>query len=292
MKNIIILDCQQIKLPLVLKYVYDELLEAYTDHNYNVKYETDITKITDNDIVFMGDTFNVQDPQNLLYDIAPNAIYVGWYWARQNVNKLKYFICTGEYSLTPTSHEHVQCNKLNLLKNNYVPLLLRANEHPNKIGTYEKNIIYDYCYIGWPYNDEWMPLANFQGVYYAINDHTKYLSYNDRKNIYLQSLFALGFQSLENMQNSHVSQRIYEALAYGCVCFSNSKAAVVATQGIVVYVSDKEDLLEKMQIYKCSEKLIKKKQMEGYEFIKKYGTNRTSIQLINNCIYDNYQIKI
>jgi hypothetical protein len=261
-------------------FVFIELCDAFKELSYNVKIVTNINEITNNSIVFMGDGFTVPNVVLMLNTIAPNAIFIGWYWHKQNVSNLKYFIHTYENALNPDD----RVSFLQKQKHNS-PLLLRASEHPDLIGTLKKNILYDYCYMGWRYCSEYVPSSTkFKGIYHGVTDHALFLPYYKRKDIYLASTFALGFQSNENIQYKHTSQRIFEGLAYGCVVLSNSLPACEYTNNIVVHVTSKEDLENKMTFFKNNPELIKQKQKEGYEFIRNCGTNHTSINLFMDCI--------
>ena len=304
MREIIILDCPEIPCRLVLIYVFQELCDAFKEIGYNVKIIKNIKNIHNDSIIFMGDPGDVQYniPVDLLFKFAPEAIYIGWYWGNLvDINKLKYFIFTYENYLNiqpylgdnTIYYHHIYYNAFNfaIKQKNNCPLLLRANDLPIKIGYYERNPIRDYCYMGWVYKQNLIP-TKFNGLYYATHNHEQYLSYEDRKEIYLSSHFALGFQHDINIINCHVSQRIYEGLAYGCVVFSESLPAVEQTNGIVVYIKSKADLEEKMQYYLDNPQEIEKKQHEGYLFIKKYGTNQYAINKFIKVIKYCFDIEI
>lgn len=282
-KDIIILDCNEIGCPQVLMFVFTELCRAFKDRNYNVRIVNNINEITNDSIVFMGDTFRIPNVVELLNSIAPNAFYIGWYWHEQNTDALKNFIYTYENMLNPDDR------KLCLNgKPNQCPLLLRACERPDLIGSYKKNIIYDFCYMGWNYSPHLVPSEPWKGFYLGVYDHNQFLPYDKRKEIHLSSVFALGIQSDTNIEKQHVSQRIFEGLAYGCVVFSNSMPACEQTNNIVVYISSKEDLENKMKFFKENPELIKRKQEEGYEFIRKYGTNHYAIDKFIECMDKNF----
>ena len=286
-RDIIILDCDEIKCPKVLMFVFVELCQGFKDLGFNVKIINNISEITNNTIVFMGNSFKKPNVELLLNYYAPDAIYIGWYWQDENTNLLKHFIYTYENFLNPDK-------RINLIKRkpNNCPLLLRASEHPNNIGTYEKNIIYDYCYMGWDYRPDLVPSEKFKGLYHGVRDHNKFLSYNDRKKIYLSSKFALGIQSNENINFKHVSQRIYEGLAYGCIVLTNSSAACEQTNNIAVFVQSKQDIEDKINFYNENYALMRQKQQEGYEFVKLYGTNHYSIDKFATCIKNTFGITI
>ena len=142
----------------------------------------------------------------------------------------------------------------------------------------------DYCYMGWRYCPELIPSDKFKGLYHGINNHNKFFPYDKRKEIYLQSTFALGFQSDENIFNKHVSQRIFEGMAYGCIVLTNSIPACEQTNQIAVYIESREDLEDKMNWFLKNPNEILKKQREGYEFVKLYGTNYYSISKIKEIL--------
>jgi hypothetical protein len=292
-REIIILNCKEITCPQVLTFVFIELCGYFERNNYKVKIVNKINELHDNSIVFMGDIFNCDNPAKLLNLYAPNAIYIGWYWQNIDVSELKYYIHTYENALN-IYYDKNRINdyiKLTTSKVN-TPLLLRANEDPLLIGTYERNIKYDYCYVGWGYCRDLIPTNKFYGIYYGVCDNNLFLKYGDRKTLYLSSIFALGFQSSTNIGHKHVSQRIYEGLTYGCIVLSNSLPACEQTNNIVIYITSLEDLENKMDYYKKNPNEIIKKQKEGYEFAKKFGTNHTSIQKFADLIEKKYNIII
>jgi len=272
--------------------VFIEFAGHFTRNNYNVKIINNVTEIHNNSIVLLGNTFNCDNPVNILKTIAPYAIYIGWYWHNINTDELQYFIYTYENML----NIHYNINRINDLikirsfKNN-IPLLLRANECPLLVGTYEKNIIYDYCYMGYNYCKNLVP-QKFKGFYHSVSSHEKYLDYETRKNIYLSSRFALGFQSFENICSKHVSQRIFEGLTYGCIVLSNSLPACEQTNNIVIHVSSVDDIERIMTFYINNPELSKIKQQQGYEFSKHFGTNQVSADLFINLINEKFNIVV
>ena len=274
MKTVAILDCPEIAAPPVMMFVFPEMCRAFTDKGFEVRICRRIQDLTDNDIVFMGDFFHCEDPEQLLYDQAPNAIYIGWYWHNFTIRKLKNFIYTHENTLV--HDERVQTM---MRKGVTCPLPLRAADSPEKIGTYPRQDTYEYCYIGpWAYNRELRP-TRFHGFVHDNYGVENFLDYDTRRKVYLSSKLAIAFQNDWNIEYKHVSQRVYEALAYGCVTFSNSIAAVEQTEGIVVHITSKDDLETKMEYYLQHPEEAEKKRQAGYEFIRKCGTNHYTADL-------------
>jgi hypothetical protein len=291
-RDIIILDCHEIKCPTVLLYVFKEFTGYFRRNNYNVKIVNNITELHNDSVVLMGDTFNCDNPVHLLKNIAPYAIYIGWYWHNIDTSELQYFIYTYENMLNIYYNENRLNDllKLRSFKNN-TPLLLRADEDLLLIGTYEKNIKYDYCYMGWRYCEELVP-QKFNGLYHGVYDHNQFLDYESRKKIYLSSLFALGFQSDDNITSKHVSQRIFEGMTYGCIVLSNSLPSCEQTNNIVIHVSSRDEVENVMSYYINNPDLAEKKRNEGYEFCKQFGTNSLSSQKFINLIKENFDISI
>lgn len=268
-KNVYILDSPLIGCPLVMIFLFSEYCGVFRRMGYNVKVIKTIETIQNDDIVFMGDSFKVSNPVDLLYKQAPSAKYYGWYWFKHDVSRLPNFVHIYENFLNTQRDPRI---RYYVTIPNSKPLLLRADEDPNDIGKMVRNVKMDYCYMGAPYCREYVPSAPFQGVYH-VGGWEQYLNYAQRRELYLSSMFALGFQSTENIHNEHVSQRIYEGMAYGCIVLTNSKPAVIQTNGVAVWFKTKEELESLMRYYKENPEVLKKKQDEGYEFVRKYGTN-------------------
>lgn len=276
MREVILLNSPEIGMYIAFLYACTEACDAFKRMGYTVRIVSSISELSDNCIVFLGDDIHVPDPAILLAHQAPRAIYIGWYWNERDVSQLPYFIHT---------HENVLKRKLPLkyfesdAPTIKVPFLLRANDDPELIGTYPKVIERQYCYMGYKYNSEMAPSQpKYTGCYHGTIDHTKFLDYETRKCIYLSSMFALGFQSKQNANEQHVSQRIYEGLAYGCVVLSNSNAACDQTDGIVEIVSSRREIERKIDYYLNNPEAYCAKQEAGYNFIKTCdGTNHATV---------------
>lgn len=283
--NIIILDCPEITCPPPLLKVYIELSDAFKRINYSVKISNSLNDINDNSIVLMGDFFHVNNPGELLNNQSKNAIYIGWYWHKQNISMIKYFLHVYENILSKNPlPDKVEILKFMKSIPNSCPLLLRANDEPNDIGNFERNVDKDYCFMGGRMCDWLIPGEPYKGIYHGVHSVSQYLDYDIRRKHYLSSTFALGFQTRDNIINEHVSQRIYEGMAYGCVVLSNSLPACEQTDGIVEYIHNKVDLEIKMKYYLDNPDKIKEKQEKGYNFVKEKGTNNYTLEKILDVI--------
>jgi spore maturation protein CgeB len=210
---------------------------------------------------------------------TPDTIFLLWfYFDRKDELPFKRFILTGEHWLhAPKIPLHLRLYNLIPHLSNYVPFLLRANEDPARIGTYPRTERYNGCFIGTPYKREWT--VSLPNTLYHNITHSGLLPYAARRDIYLSSRIAFGFHSLGNILNSHATQRVFEGLSYGCVVLTDNPAAEEITGGVVIYVSSKADFLEKYNYYLTHPDECRKKELEGYEWSKQYGTNRYAASL-------------
>ena len=269
--------------------VFTEFAGAFEDYGCEIKIVNNIDGLKDGGIILLDDACGEYiNNKDIYYSIAskcPNSVFICWYWQKEPYfepfNKVIY---TGEFWMKTDSIDVKRFKYFDL--HNYVPLRLRANDSPDMIGKYLRNDVMDYCYMGSRYKIDWIP-SEFNGLYYAVPPN-KYLPYNERRKVYLSSTFALAFQSYENIRTGHLSQRIFEGLAYGCIVLCENKLASDITDGAVVYVSSKDDLVKKMHFYKQNPELMKEKIEQGYEWVKKFGTNRYSAKFFLEKIKELY----
>jgi len=276
MRKIVLLNCPEIGMHLAFLYACIEACHAFKRMGYDVLIARKISELNDDCIVFLGNDIHVPNPAIVLAQQAPRAVYIGWYWNERDVRQLPYFVHTYENKLKPKlSLTYFGSNAVIR-----VPFLLRANDDPELIGTYPKRIVRHYCYMGYKYNPEMVPSSpKYTGYYYGTKNLSEFLNYETRKRIYLSSMFALGFQSKANADEQHVSQRIYEGLAYGCIVLSNSEAARDQTDGIVEFVSSRQEIETKIDYYLNNPKAYLARQNAGYDFIKtRGGTNHATAQ--------------
>lgn len=274
---------------LVMNYVFDEITPGFRHWGFEVRVVMHKEDLEDGGILFFDDNVYKHN-RPLIDDIAkqcPNSVCICWYWLDTSYKPFKYMIHTGENNLFPPSDPSDRHRFFTYMKvPTYVPIVYRPNEEPDKIGTYTRNDVRDYCYMGANYRPDLVPSSpEFTGIYHT--GHWKdYLSYDQRREIYLSTTFALGFHNPPSIECGSISARIYEGLIYGCVVFCESEYVCNSTDNIVVYTPTKEDIENKIRFYKEHPEFIKEKQMQAYKFMKeKAGTN------IHSCILFIQKIK-
>lgn len=259
----------------VMKCVFRELAPGF---NYDFREVYSLDHVEDGGIIFLDDASgNYKQKQSVYEQLAircPTTVFICWYWTDTSFRPFTYMIHTGEYYLYLESKKS-EINAYEYMNQpSFIPLRLRANDDPCQIGKYARTHHRDYCFMGGGYKMDWVP-PMFTGLYHRVV-YDNYLSYNERKQVYLSSMFALAFQSDENIRTGHLSQRVFEGLAYGCIVLCENPLATAVTNGAVIYIASKEDLVAKMHFYKNNPDLVLEQQRKGYEWIKQYGTNRYS----------------
>jgi hypothetical protein len=258
--------------------VCKEFMNGFVDFGYSVSEAKTLEDCKNKDILLLSNQNINTEFLIKLNKINPNATYILWFY-HSLIDKIpfKKYILTSEYFYkTPRTETHRIVHEINKSIPNFVPLMLRSNEDPLKIGTFEKTYELNGCFMGCAYKRDWIEgLDNI--LYHDIANGL--LSYEERKKIYLKSKIAFGFSSDDNILNYHPSQRIFEGLTYGCVVISDNEAARDLTGGIVVYAVSKEDFLAKYYFYLTHPNECKKKEQQALEWAKKYGTNRYAASL-------------
>jgi hypothetical protein len=251
-----------------------EFLHGFTEFGFTIGETNTSTDCKDKTIIVLSSHVININYLNELNVINPSAVYILWYYHSVfNSIPFKKFILTGEHFIhPPLLQSHIRFHTLNISIPNFVPLYLRANESPKNIGTYERStIVYDGCFMGSAYKYHWVSTTP-NILYHSISNGL--LTSDQRKDIYLKSKIAFGFHHNDNITNSHVTQRVFEGLTYGCVVISDNKAAADYTGGIVEYASSKEEFHRKFKYLLDNPEIMKEKQEKGYEWAKQYGTNR------------------
>lgn len=272
----------------VMKQVFEELAAGFIDYQCRIKTVTSLDELEDGGIMFLHDEAGHYKNNSVLYEqigmLCPDTIFICWYWRDFTFRPFNKMIRTGELYLHLYEKQNEIADYDYMTHPDFIPLLLRASDSPDSIGNYPRVFLRDYCFMGGGYKMDWMiAVPQFTGFYHRVI-WDNYLSYNERRAIYLSSMFAFGFQSDDNIRTGHLSQRIFEGLAYGCIVLCENKLAEDYTNGAVVYIASKEDLVAKMEYYNAHPEEVLKKQQQGYEWTKKHGTNRASIELFLHSI--------
>lgn len=288
-----LLDCPELSCFPVMRILFGELGEAFISYGFKYTVIDNLDNLPDFCIVLLCNTKLDMEVMKKIYQKSSGSIFIGWYFhdIYEDIIKMRMkFILTGEYlQEKPLDNPKSHLRYWNIeQKAIFVPFKLMANEDSRNVGSYDREDKF-YCgYVGSPYKQDW--LRNITNTYiYIPSNESKFMPFSDRRNLYLTSIIAPGFQSEENILNHHVSQRVYEGLCYGCVVISEHPDAHKMTNGIVEYASTKDEFHNRVNYFLSHPEECKKKRIAGYEWIKNHGTNRlVALDFLNKIkeIYD------
>jgi len=154
-----------------------------------------------------------------------------------------------------------------------LPIRFLADYDPARVGDLadsERNIIVSY--VG-----ERRYALDWQGAFKdrsdcAIIPTPPYIEESKRIYIYQHTLISLGLGAPGNIANGVVTERVFEALAFGSICISNHPDAPAATDGVALYAPSLDDLVRKVDYFSKNPLEAKKIRERGFAFIKADGT--------------------
>lgn len=225
----------------------------------------------------------------LLKDLADRFQKSTWiFWHFHSIYKNDYllsgvdfpfkkYIFTGEYYRNIT--DEVKSHWGGLIEwymshPNYVKLPFSANINPNDIDAYitKRLDIYDCGYVGARYKEDWTnKLANkykcFVHYYWPPLDEDQRIEKG-----FLSSKISLGFNSDSNSRLGLPTERVFEGLALGCVVVSDCLVAEEATDGIVKFVNNYDELDSFIDRCLSDNQEVKNRQELGINYAKQKGT--------------------
>ena len=205
------------------------------------------------------------------------VVIIAWFWHEQEkfVDSLGVpVIFTGEYLYSrPESPYHQKWMDFYERKSNALPIRFSAKIDPMQDGKDCENQKILVSFVGnRHYKPEWYQLSSHRKSC-KIVPTPPYISEEERLNIFKNSQINLGLHSDANIRSGVVVERIFEALAYGALCFSDNPNAVPATEGCAVLVKDKEELENLVELYVNDPEKRRALRKKGFDFVRTRGTN-------------------
>ena len=296
MKNIYMVNAPTYPTPVTHYYTTTKFMNGF---KYNGHLTAEINDInlfnliqdSEDNVFIMSDHFysienNWFDFFNNLGNRFQKSTWIFWHF--HNIYKLNYldksidfpfkkYIFTGEHYRNITddlrNHWGGLIDWYTGLEN-YVKLPFSADINPFEIDSLmeKRNNTYDCGYVGARYKEQW---TNQLSQKYNCFVHYYWPTLDEESRInngFLSSKISLGFNSDSNAKLGLPTERIFEGLAYGCVVLSDCKVAEEATDGVVVYVEDYNDLESAVELYSKNEKERLAKQVLGIKYAKEKGT--------------------
>ena len=254
-----------------------EFLEGWRDFGYVVSEAKTLDDCVGKNVLLLSNHAINWDYLQQMNQLNPDAVYILWFYF-DHIHKIPFrkYILTGEhYVHPPTLPAHKYWYDIAMSVKNYVPFMLRANISSAHIGNVEHTPVRNGCFMGSGYKHDWVAgLSNV--LYHDVS--AGLLSYPEREAIYRTSRVAFGFHSDSNIVNNHVTQRVFEGMAAGCVVISDNPATVDLTGGIVIYARTKEDFLNAYNNVLNDPELCERKRDAGFAWARAHGTNRYAAQ--------------
>jgi hypothetical protein len=265
--------------------------------------DDDVDKIENNkgNIIILSNFMDFDNKWNELVNFGNkfnNLFYILWCWHNIPNPPFKYWVYTfQEYKIEPNiikfKNEYSLFKELELQKK-FIPYRFSSYIDPNsnfrEINNIEK--IYDVVYIGSSYEVDKLNLIRenkkYKSYIYIYNGGPNSITGKEFEDIYRKSKICLGFMAEENNEKNTITERIWEALSFGCLVITNSKAAEIVTNETVIYYKNIDDMFFKLNYYLENEKEREKKIIEGYNIFTSYGNYKSNskefIDLLNNQI--------
>jgi hypothetical protein len=225
---------------------------------------------------------NYQRAVNVLKKLSKikNIVVICWHYHSRIdlLDKLGInYILTGVYyydePITPAGKEWHRIYKTN---EKALPIKFATAVDPDKVGENCYNRAIKVCYIGnRSYGLEYYKLfINRPDCRIILTP--PYIPEEEKTNIYRNSMISLGL--LKPIKTSIVTEKIFESLAYGALCFSNHRLAAEVTGGIVKFIKNRDHLLQLVERYVNNEEERLELRERGFKFIKDGRTYKHAAQ--------------
>ena len=148
-----------------------------------------------------------------------------------------------------------------------------AAVNPSQVGENCENDRYKVSYVGnRSYRPEWY--SAFEGREDCrVHPSPPYVSSEaERLDIYRNSQVSLGLHAPANIANGVVVERVFEALAYGCVSVTDNPHAVLVTDGCAQLVTERDEMLELVDRINRDADLRATLRRKGLSYARAHGT--------------------
>lgn len=218
-----------------------------------------------------------------------NLCYILWYWFYINP-PFRYYIKTSQevFEEPKNKEDNILYHHIRDLVRKKEFIFYRFSSYIDPISDYKKHNdvpkIYDLIYIGSPYEVQ---------ILHAIRKKKKYSSFihilhtsnpiygQEFERLYRSSKICLGFIAPRNLEMNIVTERIWEALSFGCLVLTNSKLAEKLTNGVVVFFQNQSDLFDKIDYYLKNSDEMNFKIKKGYEIFESWANyKRNALEFI------------
>lgn len=199
-----------------------------------------------------------------------------WFWFEHPelfANSGADVIFVGErFWTTPNTDYHRAWAEFCRTHENSYMIQFAAAMSPSQVGEGCANDRYKVSFVGnRKYKPDWY--SAFAGREDCrVQPTPPYITEAERVDIYRNSQVSLGLHSPVNISNGVVVERIFEALAYGCVSVTDNPHAVHVTDGCAQLVTEREEMLQLVDRINRDPELRATLRRKGLAYARAHGT--------------------
>jgi len=280
MKKIVLINTPNLPCPGSHYLHTRKFLDGFKHYEYEYAEVNDIQQIeqypNSSDIIFYVSNHGSDRNEIEILSKFTNSTFVLWFWHNELSmikGKLNKWILTGEhFRRRPLAASHTGYYDLQLTLDNYVPLTFAANIHPDDLQENDNQKLHDCFYVGHFYNLNWRGpiMEKFPNSFLRYTP--PFISEEERVSAFSSSFASLGFQHPTNKHNFVITERIFEAMMYGCLVLVDSEFITSEIPEVAIYVESPDDIIRSITYYKQHPDEARVRIKNGYDYLRKCGT--------------------
>ncbi len=238
---------------------------------------------SENDIVYFSDhgildgTLTTIQLHKLEQIKAAGPFPIFWFWHRQIevLNSIfgTRWILTGEHYRSKVVREsHQMVSDAFRESPNFTPLTFAASLTKQEIASVKRGAQWDATFVGHHYKRLLNASLLLSPHKISVRYTPPFISEDKRLAYFTDSLVVLGWHSDGNIANGVVVERVFEGLAYGAVVITDNPYALEATDGNVIFSTDRTEILDLLERFKRDQKFWQKLSNSGQSWASEYGT--------------------
>ena len=208
---------------------------------------------------------------------SAGAFPIFWFWHRQIelLNSIygNRWILTGEHYRSKVVRESHQVVAEAFRESpNFTPLTFAASLTKQQIASVRRGAQWDATFVGHHYKRLLNTALLLSPHKIAVRYTPPFISEEKRVSYFTDSLIVLGWHSQGNIANGVVVERVFEGLAYGAVVITDNPFALEATDGNVIFSTDRTEILDLIERFKREPQFWQKLSLAGQSWASENGT--------------------
>jgi len=200
-----------------------------------------------------------------------------WFWQRQSALLNSIFgdrwILTGEHYRSKVVREtHQEASDAFRGSENFVPLTFAASLTKEEIASVKRADRWDATFVGHHYQRLLNASLLVSPHKIAVRYTPPFISEERRIEFFTNTLMVLGWHSKGNIVNGVVVERVFEGLAFGAVVVTDNPFALEATDGNVIFSTDRAEISDLLHRFKRDPQYWKELSQSGQRWASEHGT--------------------